>query len=114
MATILLATAFLGFLVQPSPGEPPAARPDEIADLIRQLGSDEFAQREAAHRKLEAFGEAAESATRKRWTSAPASGRRSWRFTPSQVTLSSSASTSRRTITGRENSRPAAADSRCC
>ncbi|HEY7312221.1 MAG TPA: hypothetical protein VH643_22850 [Gemmataceae bacterium] len=41
------------------------ARPSEVERLIRRLGSDRFAQREAASKALDAIGEPALEALRK-------------------------------------------------
>lgn len=60
MRVLLACAAALCFLVPASLGKPPA----EVAKLIQQLGSDDFAEREAAHHKLESLGELAFDALR--------------------------------------------------
>lgn len=61
MRALLITAVTLCLVVSASPGGPPA----DVAQLIRQLGSDDYAEREAAHQKIEALGESALDALRK-------------------------------------------------
>jgi uncharacterized protein (TIGR03067 family) len=60
MPSAILTAVVALLLLQPSP-----KAPAEIGKLIRQLGSDDFAEREAAQKKLEALGEPALERLRK-------------------------------------------------
>ena len=51
-------------VVQPKPALPPAAKDDPAAKLVEQLGSQEFADREAAQKALRELGMKANSALR--------------------------------------------------
>ncbi len=53
----LAAVACLGIVTAPTGAvAPPAAKADDIAKLVQQLGSDDFEEREAAQKRLEAIG----------------------------------------------------------
>jgi hypothetical protein len=70
--SLLLATILLLIGAPPAPGGPPA----EVERLIQQLGSEQFADREAASRALDAIGEPALDALRKAGRSSDAEVRR--------------------------------------
>ena len=67
MLAVAALLAASGFAIGDPPAPPSAKSP--ASKLVEQLGSDDFAEREAAHQKLEALGEAAFDALRKAATS---------------------------------------------
>jgi hypothetical protein len=68
LAVLVLAAMVAGGVVA---GGTTKEQPDRIADLIRQLGDNKIAKREAAHKDLATIGEPALAALQKAVTSSP-------------------------------------------